>query len=46
MRCMVTGGAGFVGSNLCQKYTGQRIPIKSINEDRPGDIRIYMIIAR
>ena len=27
---------------LCQKYTGNKIPIKSINEDRPGDIRIYI----
>lgn len=29
-------------TNLCQKYTGNNIPIKSVNEDRPGDIRIYI----
>lgn len=27
---------------LCQKYTGNKIPIKSVNEDRKGDIRIYI----
>ncbi len=29
-------------THLCQKYTGNKVPIKSINEDRPGDIRIYI----
>lgn len=29
-------------THLCQKYTGNIIPIKSVNEDRPGDIRIYI----
>ena len=27
---------------LCKKYTGNMIPIKSIKEDRAGDIRIYI----
>ena len=27
---------------LCQKYTGNKIQIQSVNEDRPGDIRIYI----
>jgi len=27
---------------FCQKYTGNKIPINSIYEDRPGDIRIYI----
>lgn len=27
-------------TGLCQKYTGNKIPVKSINEDRAGDIRI------
>ncbi|VVB87703.1 GDP-L-fucose synthase [uncultured archaeon] len=29
-------------TQLCQEYTGNKVPIKSINEDRPGDIRIYI----
>lgn len=29
-------------TNLCQKCTGNKIPIKSVNEDRAGDIRIYI----
>ncbi len=29
-------------TNLCQKYTGKKIRIKSVNEDRAGDIRIYI----
>lgn len=29
-------------TNLCQKYTGHKIPVKSIAKDRPGDIRIYI----
>jgi CDP-paratose 2-epimerase len=27
---------------LCQKYSGKKIPIASVKEDRPGDIRIYI----
>jgi CDP-paratose 2-epimerase len=27
---------------FCQKYTGNKIPIRSVNEDRTGDIRIYI----
>lgn len=27
---------------LCQKYTGNKVPVKSVNEARPGDIRIYI----
>ena len=27
---------------LCQKYTGNKVPINSISEDRAGDIRIYI----
>ena len=27
---------------LCQKYTGNKIPIKRINEERSGDIRLYI----
>jgi len=27
---------------LCQRYTGNKIQIDSVNEDRPGDIRIYI----
>ncbi len=29
-------------TDLSQKYTGNIIPIKRINEERPGDIRIYI----
>ncbi|MDD5474124.1 MAG: NAD-dependent epimerase/dehydratase family protein [Candidatus Methanoperedens sp.] len=29
-------------THLCQKYTGNKIPIKRVNEDRAGDIRIYI----
>ena len=29
-------------TELCQKYTGNEIPIASIPEDRVGDIRIYI----
>ena len=29
-------------THLCQKYTENKIPIKSVNEDRSGDIRIYI----
>ncbi len=29
-------------TDLCRKYTGNNIPIKSVDEDRPGDIRIYI----
>lgn len=29
-------------TSLCQKYTGQKIPIKSVYEDRAGDIPIYI----
>ncbi len=29
-------------TRLCQKYTGNKIPIKSVYEDRVGDIRIYI----
>lgn len=29
-------------TELCRKYTGRKIPVKSIAEDRPGDIRIYI----
>jgi CDP-paratose 2-epimerase len=29
-------------TKLCQKYTGNSIPIESIFEDRPGDIRVYI----
>ncbi len=29
-------------TKLCQKYTGNIIPIKRIKEDRTGDIRIYI----
>lgn len=29
-------------TKLCQKYTGNRISINSINEDREGDIRTYI----
>jgi CDP-paratose 2-epimerase len=29
-------------TNLCQKYTGNAIPIRSVAENRPADIRIYL----
>lgn len=29
-------------TKLCQKYTGNIIPIRSVKEDRAGDIRIYI----
>ncbi len=29
-------------TELCRKYTGNKIPISSVNEDRAGDIRIYI----
>ncbi len=29
-------------TGLCQKYTGNKIPIKSVYEDRAGDIPIYI----
>jgi len=29
-------------TKLCQKYTGNTIPIGSVKEDRTGDIRIYI----
>jgi CDP-paratose 2-epimerase len=29
-------------TTLCQKYTGNIIPIRSVKEDRKGDIRIYI----
>ncbi len=29
-------------TNLCRKYTGNTVPINVINEDRVGDIRIYI----
>lgn len=29
-------------THLCQKYTGNKVPIASVSEDRPGDIRIYI----
>lgn len=29
-------------TKLCQKYTGNKIPIENIFEDRTGDIRIYI----
>jgi CDP-paratose 2-epimerase len=29
-------------TELCQKYTGHKIPIERVNEDRAGDIRIYI----
>ncbi len=29
-------------TKLCQKDTGNKIPIRSINDDRAGDIRIYI----
>ncbi|MCZ7355811.1 MAG: GDP-mannose 4,6-dehydratase [Candidatus Methanoperedens sp.] len=29
-------------TRLCQKHTGNKIPIKNVNEDRPGDIRIFI----
>ena len=29
-------------TQLCQKYTGHKIPIESVKEDRAGDIRIYI----
>lgn len=27
---------------LCRKYTGNKVPIKSVSEDRAGDIRTYI----
>jgi len=29
-------------TQLCQEYTGHKIPVERINEDRAGDIRIYI----
>jgi len=29
-------------TRLCQEYTGNKIPIERVNEDRAGDIRIYI----
>lgn len=29
-------------TNLCEKYTGNKVPINSVVEDRAGDIRIYI----
>ncbi|CAG1771073.1 CDP-paratose 2-epimerase [uncultured bacterium] len=29
-------------TRLCQEYTGHNIPVESVNEDRAGDIRIYI----
>ncbi len=29
-------------TGLCQKYTGHKIPIKSVHEERAGDIPIYI----
>lgn len=29
-------------TRFCHEYTGQKIPIERINEDRAGDIRIYI----
>lgn len=29
-------------TSLCQRYTGNRIPINGVAEDRAGDIRIYV----
>jgi CDP-paratose 2-epimerase len=29
-------------TRICQEYTGHKIPIESVNEDRRGDIRIYI----
>ena len=29
-------------TRLCQENTGHKIPIESVNEDRAGDIRIYI----
>lgn len=29
-------------TELCQKYTGNEIPIQNVEEDRVGDIRIYI----
>ena len=33
-------------TKLCQEITGNTIPVRQSNEDRPGDVRVYLTDSR